>query len=266
MIKQLTFILLFSIITKVTTQENRIIISGKLYTEGTSLENIHISNKNSGKGTISNAYGQFSIPVKINDTIVISGIQFYKKEILITYQLIKNKLITIELFQKINELDEVELKAHNLTGSLSTDANNIKSPVSKVDKGALDFSMIDFKKTVIQDIDEIDRRKPPDITHLVSPMGPGVKVGIGLKKLLTKEDKKLNLLKNESRIIGEIRIFISAKYFIDSLKIPLEEIDYFLEYCKSKGIVELYRQNRKIEVINLLINQSSEYKKFKKID
>ena len=266
MVKQLTFILLFSIITKTTAQENRIVISGKLYSEGVSIENIHIYNKNSGKGTISNAYGQFSIPVKVNDTIVLSGIQFYRKKILISDQHIKNKLVIIELFQKINELNEVELKAHNLTGNLTSDASNVKDSISKVNLKALDFSMIDFRKTVIQDIDEIDRKKPPDITHLVSPMGPGVKVGIGLKKLLTKEEKKLILLKKEFGTINEIRIFISEKYFADSLKIPLEEIDYFLEYCKSKGIVELYRQNRKIEVINLLINQSSEYRKFKKID
>jgi len=257
----LLILLILSSFSNIYCQNNRKTIKGKIISESVSIENIHIYNKNSSKGTISNAHGQFTIPVNVNDTIILSGIQYYIKEVLITDRHIKNKLITVELFQKINELDEVELKAHDLTGSLTSDANNLKDSISKVNPMALDFSMIDFRKTVIQEVDEIDRKKPPDITHLVSPMGPGVKASIGLKKLLTKEEKKLILLKKESGIISEIRIFISEKYFTDSLKIPIEEIDYFLDHCKSKGIIDLFIKNKKIEVIDILIVESEIYKK-----
>ncbi len=87
MIKQLTFILLLSISTKIFAQEKQIVISGNIINDALSVENIHILNKTSNKGTIANKYGEFKIPIKANDTLIFSGIQFYKKEVLITQQI-----------------------------------------------------------------------------------------------------------------------------------------------------------------------------------
>ncbi len=266
MINQLTFLIFFFTVLQFHAQDNDIEITGKIINDSLSIENIHIINKNSGKATISNQYGEFKIPVKVNDTLVFSGIQFYIKEIRITKKIIRNKTITVKLFQKINELDEVEVKTHNLSGSLVTDANNVKGSVSKMNPMALDFSMIDFKKTVILDIDEIDMKRAPDITHLVSPIQPGISASIGLKKYRTKEEKKLKKIKKDDEIFKDIRHLVTDNFFIQTLKIPYKEIDTFLKYCTSKGIVDLYIKNRKMEVIDLLIKESSEYRKFKGLD
>ncbi len=179
MLKQLTFFLFFSAVIQNHAQENRIVTSGKINSDALSIENIHILNKNSKKGTISNKYGEFKIPVKVNDTLIFSGIQFYKKEIRITEQLIKNKVITIELFQKINELDEVEIKVHNLLGNLVTDANSVKDSVSKVNSLAFDFSMIDFSKPVVLDIDEFSRSRTSSNKQLM-PGGGNILGLLGL--------------------------------------------------------------------------------------
>ncbi len=47
MIKQLTFILLLSISTKIFAQEKQIVISGNIINDALSVENIHILNKTS---------------------------------------------------------------------------------------------------------------------------------------------------------------------------------------------------------------------------
>jgi len=275
MIKQLTYLIFIFSLSQVHAQENRTVTTGKIISDALNIENIHVFNKNSNKGTISNQYGEFVITVKTNDTLVFSGIQFYKKEIHITKELIKNKLITIELFQKINELDEVEVKAHNLSGSLTIDANNLKDSVSKVSIGALDFSMIDFGKPVVDDIDDFDRKKPPNPNNLTNPNIPvgGNVLGllkfaldplmgeiskIGQRKRQLKKEKRIHIIKKQeapNQIIDDL----SETFFTETLKIPREEIDDFIQHCKSKGIIDLYIKNRKMEVIDILIVESEIY-------
>ena len=63
-------------------QDSRIIIKGSIMSDSIFVDNTHIVNKNSNKGSISNNYGEFSISVKENDTLLISGIQYYNKIII----------------------------------------------------------------------------------------------------------------------------------------------------------------------------------------
>ncbi len=259
MINQLTFLIFFFTVLQFHAQDNDIEITGRIINDSLSVENIHIINKNSNKATISNQYGAFKIPVKVDDTLVFSGIQFYTKEIHVTKKIVRNKTITIKLFQKINELDEVEIKTHNLSGSLVTDANQVKDTVSKIAPLALDFSMIDFSKSVTNDIDKIDRRKPPDISGLVNPH---LQKGIGGASFTIDSPKK----KRVPTIPEKIRTEFGNAFFIKTLKIPLEQIDFFIDYCKSKGIIDLYIKDRKVEVIDILIKESTIYRNLEKQD
>lgn len=276
MSKPLTYLLFICAIIQTQAQKKRVIISGTIINDSKSLVNIHILNKNSRKGTISNNQGKFRIPVKVNDILIFSGVQFYKKELLITNIIVANRRITVTLFQKINELDEVEIRTHNLSGNLITDAKNVKDFVSNVNPMALDFSMIDFSMPVINDIDEIDRMKPPDPNSLTNPNIPvgGNILGllsfvldpvmdkiakIGQRKRRLKHEKYLyekDIKNSHDNIVNDL----GESFFIETLKIPREEIDDFIEHCESQGIIDLYINNRMIEVIDILVKESKNYK------
>ncbi len=256
--KYIVLLLLFTTF-KLLGQSATKIIEGKIINDSLSVENIHIINKNSHKATISNPYGEFQIPVQRNDTILISSIQFEHKTIIITDVIIKSKKLPVYVFPKINLLEEVEIKTRHLLGNLTSDAGNVKDSISKMNPLATDFSMIDFKKPVISDIDETDRLKPPDISHLVSPIQPGISASFALKKLQSKEAKKLNAIKKKTAILDEIRNSINDVFFIKKLNIPKEEINSFIYYCKSKGIIQMYLTNQKIEMIDILIEESKNY-------
>jgi len=279
MVKQLTFILLLSISTKIFTQEKQIVISGNIISDALSVENIHILNKASNKGTITNKYGEFKIPVKANDTLVFSGIQFYTKEVLITQQLIKNKSIIIKLFQKTNELDEVEVKAHNLSGNLITDANKVKDSISKLNSLAFDFSMIDFSKPIVLGIDEFSRSTTSSDKQLTPSGNVNVLAILGLVlnplfKEVGKIGKKRKQRKNEERVYQKnamnapekIIVELGEAFFTETLKIPSEEIIDFIGFCESKGIIAFYIEGKKMEVIDILIKESIVYQKSNKKD
>ena len=89
-------------------------------------EFIHVFNKTHNKYTITNQQGEFSIPVRINDTIVFSGLQYKLKELVVTKNVINSLIVSVELEEQVNELDAVYIKP-NLSGDLLADSKRIKT-------------------------------------------------------------------------------------------------------------------------------------------
>ena len=63
--------------------QERVTVAGRIQGDSLYLEDIHILNLSSRQGTISNAYGEFQIPVKLNDTLIFSGLQFHTLGIIV---------------------------------------------------------------------------------------------------------------------------------------------------------------------------------------
>jgi len=197
---------------KVQSQERRFIISGKIKSSVKSVEGIHILNKNSLFGSISNSYGEFKIPVKLNDTLAFIGIQFYKLKIIITKKQLKNKMIIVHLLQKVNELNEVVIFNHKLTGNIVADAKSIKKIIPNMD--LLNFTNIDLSK--VDEIDHLDRQKPPNPTSYAKARFGGANL-FGLVSLalhpLFKELKKIGKRKRK-------RKYVDAQYQKLALTVP----------------------------------------------
>ena len=87
------------------------------------VDGIHILNNTSKTFTISNSKGEFSIPVKMNDTLSFSGVSYELKNVIVSENMIQSKSLTIYLTDKINTLDEV-IVGKILTGDLSSDITN----------------------------------------------------------------------------------------------------------------------------------------------
>ena len=97
------FILLGSLAIRGYSQQVKIesvVISNK----GKGIPYAHVRVKGTRKGTISNAAGRFSIIVNKTDTIIISSVGFFSKEILAG-----DILVSIQLDESITALPEVEV-------------------------------------------------------------------------------------------------------------------------------------------------------------
>lgn len=272
--KLLLFILIFTGIN-CYSQSNRAPILGKITSDSITLKNVHIFNLSSRKGTISNRYGEFQIPVKENDTLLISDIQYEQQKIIIDKEHLKNVQLIINLNLKINELNEVEIKEHELTGNLNNDAensnieNNISSALKNLNAYEADTRIVD----------DFDINKDPDATELTDPTMQatqgniiGLLNGIGLKALINKAseiNEKKRIQKGKQFIYkqkslsapNDIRNELGELFFTNTLKILPQNIDDFLNYCKPRGIIHKYINGDKIELIDILITQSKSYHK-----
>ena len=88
------------------------------------LEDTHIINLTTTKGTISNYRGEFRIDVAIGDTLYFSEIGFHSKKIVVSDKMLEQQNI-IKLITQNYKLSEVIVTPYDLTGILEVDVKNL---------------------------------------------------------------------------------------------------------------------------------------------
>lgn len=184
--------------------------------------------------------------------------------------------IEVRLVEITNELEEIVL-GHQLTGNLSFDIENRQDEVSefKIAASALDFSFEYSDKPY--EMTEDDRRTTSSNDQIPMLLGGSAGVSIigvvgiilsplakigktkRLQKRRSKKRKRI-LQKKSIEAIDEIRDDLGDDFFIKTLKIPKEHIDFFINYCKPKKIGELYVRNNKINIIEVFLEDVKSYK------
>ncbi|OUS03416.1 hypothetical protein A9Q86_00445 [Flavobacteriales bacterium 33_180_T64] len=97
-------------------------ITGRVIASGDVI-GIHIINKTASKFAITDDNGQFEIPAKLNDTIMVSGLQYKLNEFVVNDIIMQSKEVTVNLEDEVNFLDEVVV-GKVLTGDLMSDIEN----------------------------------------------------------------------------------------------------------------------------------------------
>ncbi len=264
MIKKL--LLIFSLLTSVFSafsQQKNTLIIGKVLDSLGVVKNANIINLNSNQGTSSNNNGEFRMFVKLGDSVRISTIQHVPKTIAISKFTIENKKITTHLKLNTYQLDEFELKRHNLSGRLGIDTKNVpKNEKDSLLRNVMDFSNVDWNAKVKDDY--IDKRVRPQIVNTT----PGIDAGFGAGTSFSMPFKYSERLWALRRKLAQKKSFpykvlseLGEKFFFDELKIPVEKYFHFLEYCNPLGIENLHKDGKFLELIKVLREESIGYLK-----
>ncbi len=96
-------------------------IEGKVYSKDGDVAATHVLNTTSKKATITDSNGYFSIMAKLNDTLVFSAVQFKKKTVVVTVNVLESKLLYVPLEETLTQLDEVIVMPYNLSGDMTKD-------------------------------------------------------------------------------------------------------------------------------------------------
>lgn len=261
-IKNLIFIffLVGSISTK--AQKDNFWLYGKLKDSSNVVKNANIINLKTNKGTFSNDFGDYKIIVSVGDTLQFSSVQHKTVYRIINDFIYRSEVLDVFLTNSTYELDEVVLKTNDLDGFLSLDLK--KTPEDKraeALKKTMDFSNVNMK--AVYNGDYIDQRvRPPmnnvDPTAMFAGAGGGVSIPVKFSERLWALRRDLDFKTNfPKKILSEF----GEPFFENDLGIPPEKYYNFLEYCNPLGIEDLYRQNRKMEMILILKRESITYLK-----
>ena len=247
-------------------QAQRKDLRGKLIAND-DVEGIHILNKTAPKYTVSAEDGSFVIPVKVLDTLFISGLKYKSKEIVISQPIYNSGYLQVALEENINELDEV-IVGKILTGSLESDLQNsdAEPDINFYDLGIPGFK---GKPLTINERKLFDADGGPDILSLSGgPFGGGV--GVNFHKLLnrisgrTKKLKKIVELDNRNACITRLRreyedILFEKEQMAENLK-----TEYFLFCQEDEGFLDLCNKKDDLAAIDFLKLKLKVYKENRK--
>ncbi|WGH76675.1 carboxypeptidase-like regulatory domain-containing protein [Tenacibaculum tangerinum] len=261
-------LLLFLIASHVTAQENRKFFYATIQDEMGAVANAHVINLTTKQGTFTNDFGKFKVLAKPNDTLQISFVGYETKKIVVAIHHFGIQENTIQLKKVPIELDEVAIKKHHLIGFIAVDTKQTpKDIAADKSKSALDFSMIDFKKSIILPIDEMDRAKAPNMLLEIDPISKFAGVGSGFSTGLDKYSANLKALRKDINYKETFPKMLLSEFgehfFFKELKIPEEKYLHFLAYCNPLGIEKLYKEGKVLKVIAILKEESKSYLKIK---
>tara|TARA_R110002072_G_scaffold176758_1_gene332631 strand:+ start:1177 stop:1938 length:762 start_codon:yes stop_codon:yes gene_type:complete len=251
-VKKITF--LFFIITISSFSQKTKPIYGTVVDSLGVVNDANIYNKNSKIGTNSTQKGDFKIYCKLGDTLVFSSVQHQTKEYIVNQGSFVSFNFKIYLALKTYELDEFELKKHNLSGVLALDVSQVKENENEISAVSLGLPNAGIPKL-----------KPIDRKIYTASTSNGM---IPLDLILNTLNGTIKRLKNQKKIIEDnedvAELYSEYKFNLGAdFKIAKEDEYRFLYYCRSDSSFIAERSKTKFEFINFLKLKAKEFNQLK---
>jgi hypothetical protein len=244
--KKILLILLFCFANVFYAQEQKALF-GIIRDSLDVINSAHIINLNSKQGTITAEDGTFKIFVKIGDTIAISSIQHQKKKYKITANSFSFQGLQLYLLPRIYQLKEVNLKRHDLAGSLGIDVNAV--PITNIpDINAVTLGLPNAGRKLLSKVEREIFAASDGPLMLISSLLTGKLRMLKKKKKIQKEEKDVQL------------IYENIKYFLmKDLNIKKEDGYRFLYFCRTDSLFNNQVLKDELTLIKFLQKKAIEF-------
>lgn len=192
------------------------LLKGKITSQIKELNEIYIANLRSDSNTATDKYGNFSMFVKVGDTLQFSGLQIITKKAIIDENDMAKKLYVVNVEAKVIPLEEVEVRTYPNINAVS---------LGILQKPAKTYTPAERKLKTASDFDP---------TANVGTMAGG---SIGLDPIINAITGRTAMLKKELTIekkeflLQKIQYLFKEEYFLESLKIPKDYLRGFWYYA-----------------------------------
>lgn len=226
------------------SQEKRKLINGTILFEKTIISDIHVINKTTKQGTISNDKGWFEIPVFIGDSLQLTHLNFKEKHIVITKEIYDNRHLNINLEENTYSLNEFTLEKRRsifyvdpeIVQPTTVNPKTLNLPYANT-IAKKDNSVIKFSSGGVVSLDNL----------------------INVLNGNNRRKKELQKIIKEDDALSKIRKQFTDDFFITDLQIKKEHINPFLSYCENKNIISYFNKNQQIKVTKILMDESKTF-------
>ena len=219
--------------------QDRQLIQGKVIYRNINVVAANVINNTSQSTTITDDLGEFQIYAKEGDEIIFSSVQYIIRTVLITDEIIKNKRLTIQINERIRELDEVVITPDNTEKFLDLKEEEFKG-----------FDYVADKSTKIEN--------PLTETRQLKYGVDFVNIFKLLKTIVDSksEEEKQNMIASEV-----IPYLFEDDFFTESLLLASSQIIDFLNYIDTRpNAVNVLLEKNQFLLIDFLLNESVRYK------
>ncbi|PBI93664.1 hypothetical protein BSF41_07470 [Flavobacterium sp. ACN2] len=217
------------------------LLNGKVVSQENALQNVEVINKTAKTSTRTNEFGEFSILVKEQDSILFFSNNYLFTRLKLTAKDLEKNYLIVEMTPKAEELE-------NVTVSRSV------------------FNKAEIKK-IANDKEEINkiiiRKKFDEVTSKVTVYDGRIKNGLDFSYPIFDKPKK-KIEPRDDRFKKLVIATCPPDFFMKNLKIKPEEKEIFLNFCnadsKSKTLLE---KSNDLELLDFLYAKNEEFKKLK---
>ena len=209
-------ILFLFFVPAIAQNQELFLLKGKITSQIKELNEVIVTNLRSDSNTATDTNGNFSIFVKVGDTLEFSGLQIITKKVVIDENDATKKLYVTNVEAKVIPLEEVEIKQYPNINAVSLGI--LQSP-AKV------YTPAERKLRTAEGL------------HWYSPLLIPVG-GMSVDGLINSISGRTAMLKKElavekkEKLLQKIEYMFKEEYFLENLKIPKDYLCWFL-FCKS---------------------------------
>jgi hypothetical protein len=241
-------LLLISFFTSIGFSQSSelVFLRGKVISSDKSIENVNVFNLRSEASTSSNEQGNYTLFVKLGDTLKFSSLQVETKKIVIQKEDLAKSLVVTSLVSKMIALEEVEVKNYKNINALS---------LGILQKPAKQYTPAER------------RLNTASKSHPVFGIGNFIGFSAGLDPVLNWMSGRTTMLKKEVTVekkeilLQKIAQQYEDDFFITTLKIPKEYINGFCYYAvEDEKLAISLRANNKAMTTFILTDLSKQYK------
>jgi hypothetical protein len=223
------------------------VLNGKL-TNGKEVEGVHVLNTTSRYNAITNENGNFSIHIKLADTLVFSSVNYIPEKVVVSKEIYEKGTLTLSLAELVNELDPVVL-GPNLSGNISTDVQNIKT---KKDLNFDDVGIPGFKGK--------PEEKIVPLVYAAMPTSVNIEA---LYKHISGYYRKLRLQRKweaQNNTVAYLLNMYKPAFFREAYEIPENRVYDFMLFCiETTEIQSDFKNENYSGVLEIFKTSSSEY-------
>lgn len=246
MVKRLLLFLIF--FPSVVLSQNDTFVKGKIVSESSFLEGIHVINLSKRNGAITDARGYFQIKAKVSDTLQFSAVNLKATRYVLKESDLSNDLLLIKMESLITELEEVAIINYKNINAVA---------LGIIPANQRTYTPAERKLAASEDFKWY--------SPLLIPLG-----GMSVDGLINSISGRTTMLKKElvverkELLQAKTSDYFERKYFIETLKIPDEYVDGFLFYIvENEKYVNAMKDKNKTMVTFVLSELAVEYLKLK---
>jgi hypothetical protein len=179
-------------------------------------------NTTTNRATITDIDGFFSIQANLNDTLLFSAVQYKKKELVVTAEVLAQKTLSVLLEESMTVLDEVIVTPYNLSGDIAKDLQVIRT------EPVVTAQTVGLPNAYVRVPSKAERELFAATANPFMSFDPLINAITGRTKMLKKRLERDKLYSRTERV----REFYPDSIFRIDLKIPENKIDDLLYFCE----------------------------------
>lgn len=224
-------LLIFLMLYAVFSFSQGVDLRGKVNAYILKLDGIYVINLKTEQAVFTDEEGNFSIKANVGDTLVFSGLQFKRKEVVVAEENISNKKMDVHLVATYQELNEVVIRNY----------------------GSINAVSLGIVSSNLRHYTPAERKLATASSSRLNPQGldPIINLISGRTAMLKKE---VEVEKKENYIVMLEKMF-DRDHFINTLHLPLDYINGFKYYVVENKRFTQILESKNLTTIEFLLGE-----------